>query len=118
MRDGINNLEKVVLYLESQIKFLESPRIFSDSSKKYSIFISHINENKEIAEILKDFFVKNFQGKVDVFISSDPDTISVSQDWFERIKNGIKNCDPMIILCTRTLLNVRGLILNRECGNS
>ena len=100
LRDGIVILEKVSLYLSSQIKLLESTQTTVNPNKNFLIFISHINENREIAEKLKEFFEKTFHKKIDVFISSDPESISLSQDWYEKIKEGIKNCNLMIILCT------------------
>jgi hypothetical protein len=70
------------------------------TKKTYSIFISRIEEHKDIADKLKIFLLNAFPENLDVFVASDPDSITFSQDWFDTIKLGIRNCDFMIILCT------------------
>jgi hypothetical protein len=85
------------------------------NKKKFSVFISHINENKVIANKLKSFIVECFpKNSVDIFIAGDPDNIQFSEDWFAKIKDGIKNCDLMVILCTPE--SVRRPWINFEAG--
>jgi hypothetical protein len=67
---------------------------------KCSIFISRIEKHKDIADKLKQFLIDKFPKNLSVFVANDPDNIPLYDDWFEDIKDGIKNCDRMIILCT------------------
>lgn len=90
--------------------------------KKYSIFISRIEEHKDIADKLKIFLETIFPDRVTVFVANV--SISFSQDWFETIKEGIKNTDLMIILATpesvaRPWINYEAgaaSILNKKIG--
>jgi len=86
----------------------------SPHHKKFSVFISYINENINIANKFKALIVDNFPKNVEVFIAGDPDNIPFSKDWFEGIKAGIKNCDLMIILCTPE--SVKRPWINFEAG--
>lgn len=82
--------------------------------KKFSVFISHVNENKVVANALKALIVKSFPHDVDVFVAGDPYNISFSDDWFEKIKKGIDDCHLMIILCTPE--SVKRPWINFEAG--
>jgi hypothetical protein len=82
--------------------------------KKYSIFISRIDEHKEIAEKLQKYLKQIFPENVDVFVANDPDSISFSDDWFIKIKKGIKECNLMIILCAPD--SVKRPWINFEAG--
>jgi hypothetical protein len=100
---------------------LENEQIMSNG---YKIFISRIEEHKEIADKLKKFLEKIFPDKVKVFVANDPVSIPFSQDWFESIKDGIKKCNLMIILSTpeslsRPWINFEAgaaTILNKKIG--
>jgi len=85
------------------------------STQKFSVFVSHINENRNIAFKFKDFIREYFsENLVDVFIAGDPDNIAFSDDWFEKIKDGIKDCNLMVILCTPE--SVKRPWINFEAG--
>jgi hypothetical protein len=85
-----------------------------NNSDIFSIFISRIDEDREIADKLKEFIVTIFPQKVDVFVASDPLNIAFADDWFDTIKKGIKKCDLMILLCTPD--SVRRPWINFEAG--
>jgi Mn-dependent DtxR family transcriptional regulator len=87
-----------------------------DTDQKYRIFISRINEHKEISKKLKEFLISIFGEKVEVFDADDPDSIPFSEDWFESIKMGIKNCDLMISLCSPE--SVKRPWINFEAGGA
>lgn len=74
--------------------------IDEDGPQKYHIFISHIKEHEEIAIKLKEYILNVFPENVSIFVSDDPESISYTQDWWTSIKEGIKTCDLMIILCS------------------
>jgi len=101
-------------------KFIESlspPKILSgnDSSpEKYAIFISRINEHKEISKKLKELLESLFAEKIQVFDADDPNCIPFSADWFTTIKEGIQSCNLMIILCSPS--SVQRPWINFEAG--
>ncbi len=84
------------------------------SGKKFSVFVSHIKENENIANNLKSLIQNAFPNNVDVFVAGDSDNIPFSEDWFEKIKEGIHECDLMVILCTPS--SVRRPWINFEAG--
>ncbi len=67
---------------------------------KNLVFISHIYEEKDIALLVKVFIEEAFLGLIDVFISSDKDSISLGQKWLNSITDSLKNCSIEIILCS------------------
>jgi len=67
---------------------------------KPSIFISHIAEEKEIAIALKVFLEKRFQNTINVFASSDEDSIKLGDNWIETIRQSLQNCKLLIVICS------------------
>jgi predicted transcriptional regulator len=72
----------------------------NNSSNKYIVFISRINGHREISEKLKKLLESLFGERIQVFDASEPDSISFTQDWYEKIKAGVQKCDLMISLCS------------------
>lgn len=101
-------------------KFIESitpqkmPSDNGSSLGKFSIFISRINEHKEISKKLKELLESHFGEKIQVFDADDPNCIPFSADWFTTIKEGIQSCNLMIILCSP--LSVKRPWINFEAG--
>ncbi|MBN6277020.1 toll/interleukin-1 receptor domain-containing protein [Escherichia coli] len=62
------------------------------------IFLSHITEEKELAKIIKDAIEDEFSGFVEVFVSSDGNTIKAGQNFLNVIENGLVNCIAAIYL--------------------
>jgi len=67
---------------------------------KPTIFISHINEEKETALILRDFIEKKFLNTINVFASSHEKSIKLGDEWFEAIKESLNNCCLLLIICS------------------
>jgi len=70
--------------------------------EKYSIFISRIHEHKEISKKLKELLESLFDDKIRVFDAYQPDSISVTQDFYDKIKSGVQSCNLMISLLSKT----------------
>ena len=64
------------------------------------LFISHITEEKELANNLKTFLEGKFPGQLDVFVSSNEHSIELGQDWLDRITFSLRNCFVELILCS------------------
>lgn len=67
---------------------------------KPTIFISHINEEKEISIALKEFLEKKFLKTVNVFVSSHEESIRLGDDWLNIIKKSMKDCKLTIVICS------------------
>lgn len=68
--------------------------------EKPLIFISHITEEKEIAQALKDSVESTFLRMVEVFVSSSPTSIKVGRKWLDGITDALKACKVEIILAS------------------
>lgn len=68
--------------------------------EKQLIFISHITEEKELALNLKKLIEDKFLGMVEVFVSSDENSIRLGQTWLDNITHGLKTCCIELILCS------------------
>lgn len=68
--------------------------------EKPIVFISHITEEKEVALALKKVFEKAFVNMMDVFVSSDPRSIHLGQEWLQKIKFALSHCAVEIIIAS------------------
>lgn len=66
----------------------------------YSIFVSHVNEDKEFAVSLKEALESFFLRAIRVFVSSAEGEIVLGSDWFESIENALTEADAVILLLT------------------
>ena len=57
---------------------------------KEGIFISHIAEEKVVANRLKELLQTTFAPSLKIFVSSDYESISSGQDWFNAICGALK----------------------------
>lgn len=67
---------------------------------KRLVFISHITEEKEVALAFKDLIESSFLGMIEVFVSSDEDSIRMGQKWLDQISTALKTCAIEIVLCS------------------
>lgn len=68
--------------------------------EKPIIFISHINEEGEVAIKLKSDILSYYRGSVTVFVSSDFESIEGGRDYFNTIIDKLRKCILMITLCS------------------
>ena len=78
------------------------------------IFISHISEEKTLAIELKRLIENSFLGMMDVFVSSDENSVSSGQRWLDDITDALANCSVEIILCSP--VSVKRPWINFEAG--
>lgn len=64
------------------------------------VFISHITPEKEIAIAFKDLIEASFLDMIEVFVSSDEQSIGMGQRWLDNITSALKTCKVEIILCS------------------
>lgn len=63
-------------------------------------FISHVTEEADIAGRLKTALTQDFLGFLDVFVSSDSESIAAGEDWLRSIEKGLKESSILIVLCS------------------
>lgn len=68
-------------------------------SKKI-IFISHISEEQELAVLVKEMIEESFLGIVDVFVSSDFNSVKLGQKWLDSITDSLKSCIIELVICS------------------
>jgi len=91
---GESVIERMAEYQKPEPTFSSDP----PKKKKINIFISHISEDKDIAFALKQLLESLFQDKIQLFISSDIESIPLGYEWFSRIKTGLLSSDIAIVL--------------------
>jgi hypothetical protein len=64
------------------------------------IFISHISEEGSLAQLFKKALEESFLGLVDVFVSSDASSIGAGSNWLDRITDGLRTSEAMLIFCS------------------
>ncbi|MBX3645910.1 MAG: toll/interleukin-1 receptor domain-containing protein [Rubrivivax sp.] len=65
------------------------------------VFISHISAETEIARRLKQRLDGDFLGMLQIFVSSDRETIRAGQKWLDEVDRALRAADAELILCSR-----------------
>jgi TIR domain len=78
------------------------------------LFISHITEEKELAITFKELVESQFLGMLDVFVSSDENSIGMGQRWLDSITDALTTCAVEVILCSPQ--SIRRPWINFEAG--
>ena len=69
------------------------------------IFISHITVERGLAALLKQKIEKHFLGWVDVFVSSDQDSIQAGEPWLDALQRSLATASMAIVLCSPESIN-------------
>jgi len=64
------------------------------------LFISHITEEKELAQAFKEMVEHAFLGMIEVFVSSDAESIPMGKRWLETVSEALKRCAVEIVVCS------------------
>lgn len=78
------------------------------------IFISHTTQEAEIAQLLKDLFLRAFGPSVTVFVSSDTATIGTGTRQFDAIIDGLGRASVFVVLLSE--FSVERRWINFETG--
>jgi hypothetical protein len=81
---------------------------------KAIVFISHITPERDIAIAFKDLIEMSFLTLIEVFVSSDEDSIGMGQRWLDNITTALQTCSIEIVLCSP--LSVNRPWINFEAG--
>ena len=75
------------------------------TKKEPMISISHIAEEKKVAIEFKNLIENSFSKRIVVFVSSDYESISFGELWFEKISKALEKCNLMVIMCSSKSIN-------------
>ncbi|MGB7556140.1 MAG: toll/interleukin-1 receptor domain-containing protein, partial [Candidatus Korobacteraceae bacterium] len=67
---------------------------------RHTIFLSHAKIDAGPALVLKQWLLDRFPGFLDVFVSSDFESIEQGREWYEKIRDALKACDLGLVLVT------------------
>lgn len=83
---------------------------------KKQIFISHINEEAQLAVDLKKWIEESFSSQCDVFVSSHPKDLPAGTKWLEEISKALEKASILIVLCSAS--SITRPWINFEAGCS
>ncbi len=92
----------------------EGPRTQTGKDKPV-VFVSHVEEDAEVASKVKKWLEDNLLDGVEVFVSSDKG-LEPGDKWEERIIDKLQNCRIALVLCTQ--MSVRQPWINFEAGGA
>lgn len=72
---------------------------------KQTVFISHSSLDREIAKFLKDKIVEYTGGTIQIFVSSDGESIPFGKNWLSTIEQGLNDSSIMFLLVTPNSIN-------------
>ena len=81
---------------------------------KPTIFFSHSSLDKEVVKYLKDKLIEYTGGTVQIFVSSDGESIPFGKNWLSTIEHGLEESKIMFLLVTPNSIN--NLWLSFEAG--
>lgn len=67
---------------------------------KPTVFFSHSSRDAEVVGQIKDAFVSKTGGSVDVFLSSDGQSIPLGRNWVHRIQEALEAARIMVVFAT------------------
>lgn len=79
------------------------------------VFVSHVEEDAEVASKVKKWLEDNLLDGVEVFVSSD-EGLDPGDKWEERIIDKLQNCRTALVVCTQ--MSVRQPWINFEAGGA
>lgn len=72
---------------------------------KPKIFVSHVSEEAGLAATLKEHIARDFLGLVDIFVSSDIESITAGANWLTSLEQALREASILLVLCSRASLN-------------
>ena len=72
------------------------------------MFISHISEEASVAAQLKVTLTNDFLGLLEVFVSSDTESIAAGEEWLTSINRVLRESSVFLVLAAPPPFSVRG----------
>lgn len=67
---------------------------------KPTVFVSHINQEAQIATQFKNLMEMSFLHMLHIFVSSDPESNPRGANWIDEITGALKTCQLGILICS------------------
>ncbi len=67
---------------------------------KPKVFVSHVVEEADLAHLIKTNLLTDFLGLVDVFVSSDIESISAGANWLKSLEQALHESSVLLVLCS------------------
>ena len=67
---------------------------------KSKLFVSHVVEEAALAEMLKSHLTRDFLRMVEVFVSSDLESISAGANWLTTLESALRTSSALLVLCS------------------
>jgi TIR domain len=64
------------------------------------VFVSHISQDQAVADWLKTTLNRDFLRLLEVFVSSDTESIEVGTPWFDSVRQALADARVLIVLCS------------------
>lgn len=77
-------------------------------------FISHVSEESAVALALKEDLKGDFLGLLDIFVSSDIDSIAAGDNWVDSVEKALRQSAVLLMLCSP--VSIRRPWINFEAG--
>lgn len=90
----------VIKVISSKIFHLSTVLGRRENMSKPKIFFSHSSKDKEILSRLKDLFVEKTGGTIEVFLSSDGQSIPFGKNWVHRVQEALEQTTLMVVFLT------------------
>ena len=72
---------------------------------KPTLFFSHSSKDKDMIVAIKDKIVKYTGNTLDIFVSSDGESIPFGRNWIHKIEDGLKNAKIMFVFVTENSIS-------------
>jgi hypothetical protein len=77
------------------------PNWANSEYRNHSVFISHITEEKPVAEVLQKYLKLAFGSDFRVFVSSDAKSIGGGKKWYTHIIENLKISEVVLVLLSQ-----------------
>ena len=73
------------------------------SASRLNVFVSHAHDECELARLLQKRIQRDFIGLVNVFVSSDHNSIGAGSKWLGRVVDELGKADIFVFLCSESV---------------
>jgi hypothetical protein len=115
-REGVEAGVHTLQSLKERLRFVPDPEPRASpssagpaESRKALIFLSHSENDSELAMSIRDQLANAFDDRIPVFVSSDPEAIPPGTAWVQRILAQLRTASAVVLLATAGSLK-RGFV--------
>lgn len=72
----------------------------AQAAGKTKLFLSYVHAEKPVADALKRLIESAFGSGVSVFLAEDPGSVSIGDEWMEKIRAALRSADLLLVLAS------------------